>query len=903
MNGAGTERFAAVRRIFLAACELQGEELAAFLERECAGDAELRSEVRALLAAARAPDPRLEQPAVASLLDEARAPGRWPADIGGFRILGVLGSGGMGVVYEAEQASPRRRVALKVLRSPFASEEERRRFEHEGRALAWLNHPGIATVFATGSADGGGGPQAYIAMELVRGERLDAYARRAELDLRGRLELLAHLCDAVHHAHQKGVIHRDLKPGNVLVDGSGRPKILDFGVARVTDSDLDASTRHTGAGEFLGTLAYMSPEQARADPALVDVRADVYALGVIGYELLAGRRPLEVGSLGLPEAIRAIVQDEPAPLGTLDRRLRGDVETIVHKALAKEKERRYSSAAELAADLRRYLASEPILARPASRSYQVRRFARRNRVLVGGLAAVFAVLLAGALTSTLLYLEKERQRVAAEQRGERLARALEESGHNLARALEAESLAGNEAARARTEADTARAVTDYLVTLFEHANPEHSDGRAVTALEMLDQGVERIRGRFEDRPAIRARLLDVFGEINNWLQRYERSRPILEEALALGAQVHGEDSAEYADTLERLAWVHHEEGDLGPAEAMQRRVLALREKHLGRESELYADALNNLANTLVLLGSHGEARELLEECLELRTRLSGPDHESVASSRFGLGSLCTELGRHDEAGEHFQAALAGFERNLGAAHWRTLVAHSALAENLRARGRAGEAIEHARLAHQGLLQLFGDENLMTTRALRVQAGCLREAGDPAASARILEELLVRHGHDAEYGDCLVLLASALQDLRRFDEAESLYLEALEEDARHGILRDGEDLVVRHDLSVLYADTGRPAEALELELAVVAERERRHGLAHPDSRGSLNNLARIYRDLGRAADEEATRRRKLAAVREAFGPDAGESRLARAELAEFLADAGRPEEAEALLAAE
>jgi len=890
------ERFAAARRIFLAAGEREGAALTAYVERECAGDAELLAEVRALLKEMRELDPRLERPAVANLVPASRLPNEQPERIGDFRILGVLGAGGMGIVYEAEQAHPRRRVALKLLRSSFASDEERRRFEHEGRALAWLNHPGIATVYATGSADAGFGLQPYIAMELVRGERLDLFAKRAELGTHARLELLARLCDAVHHAHQKGVIHRDLKPGNILVDEDGQPKILDFGVARVEGGELEAVTRHTSAGALLGTLPYMSPEQVLADPARIDVRTDVYALGVIGYELLCGKRPLDVAARALPEAIRTIVSDEPTSLGLVDRRLRGDVETIVHKALAKEKERRYGSAAELADDFRRFLASEPIQARRASRSYQFRRFARRNRVLVGGLAAVFVALLAGAITSTALYFEKEEQRVAATERGEELAKALAAAEANLERALGAEALA-------RTEAETAQAVTDYLVTLFEYANPEHSDVRTVTAIEMLDQGVERIRGQFEDQPAIRARLLNVFGKIDNWLQRYDRSRPILEEALALTAQVHGEDSAEYADTLERLAWVHHEAGDMGGAEAMQRRVLALREKHVGRETELYADAQNNLANTLMARNAYAEARELLDECLALRVRLFGRDHEAVASSHFGLGSLYGNLGRYEEACAHLQAALAGMEEHHGADHWRTLVTRSALAENLRDRDRAGEAVEHARIALQGLRQLFGEDSLMTTRALRTLAGSVQDAGDPAEAARILEELLVRHeerhGRDADYGDLLIMLASALQDLERFDEAESLYLDALEQDARLGFLHDEEVLAARHNLSVLYAATGRLDEALELELAVVRERERLIGLAHPDSGGSLNNLAGIYRELGRAADEEATRRCKLAALLDARGPDYWSTALAREELGEFLTRVGRPEEAAAL----
>ncbi|NOT31565.1 MAG: tetratricopeptide repeat protein, partial [Planctomycetes bacterium] len=548
-----------------------------------------------------------------------------------------------------------------------------------------------------------------------------------------------------------------------------------------------------------------------------------------------------------------------------------------------------------------------ILARPASRSYQLQKFAHRNRVLVSGIAAVFGVLLAGAITSSLLYLQKEEQRAAAAQRGVELAAALATAEANLERALGAENLAEQEEGRARTEAETAQAVTDYLVTLFEYANPEHSDGKALNALDLLDQGVERIRGQFQDQPAIRARLLNVFGKIDNWLQRYERSRPILEEALALTAQVHGEDSAEYADTLERLAWVHHEAGDARGAEGMQRRVLALREKHVGRETQLYADALNNLANTLIVLVEHDEARELVEESHALRIRLHGPEHESVAASHFALASLYGNLGRPEEAGEHGAAALAGFLQHLGPSHWRTLLARAAQAEFLRKLDRPAEAVEQARLAVEGLQQLFGPDSLMTTRARRAYAGSLADAGRLDEAALLIEELLVRHeelhGRDADYGDLLMLLASTLQDLGRLDEAESLYLDTLEQDERLGFLHAEERLTVRHNLSVIYADTERLDEALELELAVLAEREPLIGLAHPDARGSLNNLAAIYRKLGRAVDEEQTRRKKLSALLEARAPYLGATRNAREELAEFLERTGRSAEAQALHATE
>ena len=293
-----------------------------------------------------------------------------PASIGNYRIVRLLGEGGMGAVYEAEQDQPRRRVALKVIKAAWASPEMLRRFEQESRALGRLQHPGIAQIYEAGSADAGFGVQPFFAMELIHGKPLVEYANEHKLNTRQRLELMIQVCDAVHHAHQRGIIHRDLKPGNILVDETGQPRILDFGLARATDSDAQA-TRQTDMGQLLGTLAYMSPEQVLADPYALDTRSDVYALGVILYELLAGKMPYTL-SRHLHEAVRTIQVTDPAPLSAVSRVYRGDIETIVAKALEKDKERRYASAAGLAGDIRRYLNDEPIIARRPARATSCR---------------------------------------------------------------------------------------------------------------------------------------------------------------------------------------------------------------------------------------------------------------------------------------------------------------------------------------------------------------------------------------------------------------------------------------------------------------------------------------------------------------------------------------------------
>ena len=318
----------------------------------------------------------------------------------------------MGTVYEAEQDSPRRPVALKVIRPGFASPALLKRFTHEAQILARLHHPGIAQVYEAGLADDG---QPFFAMEFIRGLPLDEYADRHGLDLAARVGLVARVCDAVQHAHDRGVIHRDLKPANILVEETGQPKVLDFGVARATDADLLTAAGLTRTGQLLGTPNYMSPEQVAADPAAIDRRADVYALGVILFELVAHRLPYRLEDRPLAEAARLILEEDPPRLGSLDPELRGDVETIVAKALEKDPARRYPSSAALAEDLRRWLTHEPILARPPSALYHLRKFARRNKALVGGVAATGAALVLGLVGTILFAVGEARQRGQAEQ--------------------------------------------------------------------------------------------------------------------------------------------------------------------------------------------------------------------------------------------------------------------------------------------------------------------------------------------------------------------------------------------------------------------------------------------------------------------------------------------------------
>ncbi|MCC6230006.1 MAG: protein kinase [Phycisphaerales bacterium] len=428
------ERQARVEEIFLTAVELPEADRLRHVEAACAGDHELRHEVLSLLEY----QDEIEQPGGSSFMDSKAAPGLslltqigatalkgdellLPPDrrLGNYTVQGVLGQGGMGVVYLAEQERPRRTVALKVMRRGVGSDRLVRRFEFEAELLGKLQHPGIAQVYEAGTFKDPqtGTAHPYIAMELVRGKAITKHAEERKLGTRERLSLAAQVCDALHHAHMCGVIHRDLKPANVLADDTGQTKILDFGVARTTDRDIGVTTMQTSVGQIIGTLPYMSPEQIAGDTDDIDTRSDVYSMGVVLYELLTGRLPHEFRGRSLPEAARLISDEAPMRLSMIDRSLRGDIETIVGKSLSKEKSRRYQSAAEVAADLRAYLDGRPIAARQDSALYVLRTQLNRYR---GAVAA--AILFLFALIGFALYANNQAFENAALAESESLAK-------------------------------------------------------------------------------------------------------------------------------------------------------------------------------------------------------------------------------------------------------------------------------------------------------------------------------------------------------------------------------------------------------------------------------------------------------------------------------------------------
>ncbi len=347
--------------------------------------------------------------------------------IGGFHVKRIIAAGGMGVVYEATQTNPRRTIALKIMKRGITSRSALRRFQHESQILARLRHPGIAAIYQAGIHKDeipgyGKVEEPYFAMEYIpNAKSVVEYANAKKLSIRDRIELFAKVCEAIHHGHQKGIIHRDLKPSNILIDSSGHPKVIDFGVARSTDSDMAVTTLQTDVGMLIGTLQYMSPEQCDADPYDLDTRSDVYSLGVILYELLCNQLPYDVSRATVYEAARVIREESPPKPSTINKVLRGDVETILLKSQEKDRKRRYQSAAELAQDIKRYLNNEPIIAHPPSLAYQIRMFARRNRTVFTALAGVSVILILAMVISFVFAIQAEiarnseqEQRIAAE---------------------------------------------------------------------------------------------------------------------------------------------------------------------------------------------------------------------------------------------------------------------------------------------------------------------------------------------------------------------------------------------------------------------------------------------------------------------------------------------------------
>ncbi len=865
-------------------------------------------------------------------LDATEAPrgAGGPLEIGGYSVLGKLGEGGMGVVYEAEQEHPKRRVALKVVRGgQFVDDLRVRMFEREADTLARLRHPNIGAIYESGRTDDG---QHFFAMELVRGDTLDVYlAQRDEAitveELEHRLRLFREICDAVHYAHQRGVIHRDLKPSNIIVtpeadrqlSGSAPSapaiKILDFGLARITDADVAAASVLTEVGVIKGTLRYMSPEQATGRSDEIDTRSDVYALGLLLYEMITNTRPYDLGEAALAEAIRVICEEPPKPLRQTwsgVRRLDDDIETIVGKALEKEADRRYSSAAAVSEDVQRYLDSQPILARPPSAVYQLKKLFVRNRVVVSAAAVALASLVLATIVSTAMFLRAERQ-----------------------------------ADIARTEARKSSQVSGFLSEMIEGVGPSVARGRDTTMLrEVLDRTAERVGDELADQPAVEATLRRTLG-ITYWeLGEYDDANTNMQRTLELHDQfeVEGLDRGGLILDLANLRWA---QGELERAAELMREAKALFvERHQPPHVDL-AQADRDLGNVLVALGRYDEAQPLLTSALEMYRGLDDDHRESIATCLNSLGNLARYLGDGETAEGRYVEALAlhrealgddhpfvsvdlhnlgglygelqrwnDAERTLGEAldlattlhdgpHPQVASAYLALSGLALRRQQLDRAEDLAQQALQVYSDVHGEEHADFARALDELARIEGERGNHAAAGAYSERILeiYRNSFEAPHpriATGLNNLAFNLQQRGLFEQALPHFQEALGMHLELYGAEHPQSLLVKNNIARVLSSLQRDDEAAAAFEEVLETRRRVLGADNPSVAVTAVDLSSIRRRQGRLDDAEHLLRQARDTYAAAMGEDHPGTWIVTTRLGDVLRESGALSEAEGLL---
>jgi len=857
------ERFRLLSELYDAAAAMDAEERTRFIHERCAGDDELRRHLKAAFEESAAGFTGAIEEAAAAVVDASDSGRR----IGKYRIIRVVGEGGMGMVYEAEQEQPRRIVALKVIKPGLASAELVRRFERESEVLARLQHPGIAQIYEAGAADAGFGPQPYFAMEFIHGVPLTDYAAARALTIRQRLELIAKVCDAVEHAHQRGIIHRDLKPGNILVDDTGQPKILDFGVARATDSDTQA-TRQTDVGQLVGTLAYMSPEQVTGDPLELDTRSDVYALGVILYELLVNRLPYEL-SQQLPEAVRTIRDQDATKLSSISRAYRGDVETIVAKALEKDKGRRYTSAATLATDIRRYLADEPIMARPASTTYQLRKFARRHKALVMATAAVFAVLVAGVIVST------------------------------------------REALRARKAEQTAQAVNEFLQNdvlaqagASTQASPSTKPDPELKVRTALDRAAARIGGKFAGQPEVEANIRSTMGQSYEDLGLFPEARNQFERALDLYRRAFGGNNPRTLEAMSRLGNIAEIQGKYPEAETVLSRTLPIQRRVLGPEHPDTLLSMNHLANVYYYEGKYPQAEALHSQILEIRRRVLGPDNIETLGSMSNLASVFDEAGKYPQAESLDLQVLEMRRRVLGTEHPDTLASMQNLAHVYDHEGRLAQAEELHSQSLEIKRRVLGPEHPDTLVSMNNLANVYLEEGKyPQAEALYGRELEIqRRVIGPEHSYTLMSmgnLAAIYLEEGKYPQAEELQSQSFEVARRTLGPEHPLTLVFMGNLALEYGMEGKYAQSEALFNQSLEIMRRVRGPENPSTLSHTSDFAFVYLLQGKYGMAETYAAQALQGQRHALGSEHPDTMASEANLALAYVSQGKFAEAEPL----
>ena len=854
-----------------------------------------------------------------------------PATIGPYRVIRLIGEGGMGAVYEAEQQQPRRTVALKVIKTAIASPDLIRRFQQESQALARLHHAGIAQVYDAGSAETGFGRQPYFAMELIQGQVLTDYALTTHLGTRARLQLICKVCEAVHHAHQRGIIHRDLKPGNILVDETGQPKILDFGIARLTAADAEDSTR-TGVGQVIGTLAYMSPEQVLANPNEIDTRTDVYSLGVISYELLSGRLPYNFGTKGLQESLHTICEESPSPLSSINRVYKGDIETIVAKALEKDKNRRYASAAELSADIGRYLDDQPIVARPPSAAYYLKKLAHRHRALMAGIAAVFFVLAAGLVASSWQAVRATRAEKSAELQRDRAATAEQLATRERDRAVAAESTAAGERdkavasgiiatrerdravaekLRADSETATAGAINSFLQNDLlaqadseAQANADNKPDPDMRVRTVLDRAALRVAGKFSGKPDVEASIESTIGKTYEGLGILADAQHHYEKALKLRESSLGEHHPASLKAATELGGLYRVQGKYPQAESLLQKTVDRYRALPALPPQERIKAMDELSTVLTAEAKFPQAESLLNEALQSTHRALPPSHPASLNLMLSLTGLYFRQGRFAAAEPLLNEVLDIRTQTLGPEHPVTLSTRNNLGVLYQREGKFAQAEPLLFSVMQTNQRMKGPNHIETLNALNNLAVMYAAQGKDSEAeglyTRVLEGWRGQLGPEHPRTLSLMYNLGALYAGQgNFTDAEAMLHDCWVH--RKTLLgpEHPDTLTAGSYLGEVYRLQRNFAAAETLLTQVVDTRRRVTGAAHPETAHALTGLAVLRLQQQRYRDAELLSRESLNILL-AKTPEAFRRFRAEASLGASLAAQSKFAEAEPLL---